>query len=386
MYKRDFEPILKEMARKYSVITIIGPRQSGKSTLSRSLFPNYTYVSLEESDVRQRATVDPRGFFKQYAGDLILDEVQRAPDLLSYIQTIVDEPGNRRKFVLTGSHQLLLMEKVTQSLAGRTFIAKLLPFSRREILQKSEDVPQSLEAFLHAGGYPRIFDQHLDPQQWLEQYYQTYVERDVRNLLNIGEADLFDRFVRLCAGRVGQLVNFSSLANDCGVSPPTANAWLSVLKTSFVCFTLSPHFRNFNKRLIKSPKLYFFDTGLLCYLLRIRSPEELFHHSMRGAIFENWVIVEKMKAEYNRGKEPDFYFWRDVKGNEVDLVIDQGERLYPIEIKSSATFHSDFLKGARYLNELQKADDEISLKGTCFYAGEDAFDFQQYRVDSWKNI
>lgn len=391
MYERHLSIFLKDIAKKYPVVTLVGPRQSGKSTLSRMAFPSYTYLSLEEPDRRRMALEDPRGLFSRFDGNLIIDEVQRAPDLLSYIQTLVDEPGATRQFIVTGSHQLLLMEKITQSLAGRTVITKLLPFSRRELLDQpgvphADDLRRSVEFNLFFGGYPRIYDRDLDPPQWLEQYYQTYVERDVRSLIQIEQLDLFDRFVRLCAGRVGQLLNLSSLANDCGISQPTARSWLSVLQASFICFTLQPHFRNFSKRLIKSPKLYFYDTGLLCYLLKVRDPEVLFEHAMRGSIFENWVILERMKAEFNHGKEPPFYFWRDVKGHEVDLVIDMGEHLYPVEIKSGVTFHPDFLKDAQYLEALQKKPHENRPPGECVYAGEESFLFKDFRVVSWSGI
>lgn len=386
MYTRELGVFLKEMAEKYPILTMIGPRQSGKSTLARVLFPNHQYLSLEEPDTRQQALQDPRAFFSHHSGDLIIDEVQRAPELLSYLQSLVDQPKNRRHFLLTGSQQLLLMEKVSQSLAGRTFIAKLLPFTRSELLQYPQSAPQSLEASLFYGGYPRIFDKQLPPQQWLEQYYQTYVERDVRQLIRVGEVDLFDRFTRLCAGRVGQLINFSSLANDCGISAPTASSWLSALKTSFICFSLAPHFRNFSKRLVKSPKLYFYDTGLLCYLLRIKSPQDLTSHSLRGHIFENWVISEAIKSQWNMGQEPNFYFWRDSNGHEVDLLRDEGKFLYPIEIKSAMTFHPDFIKTLVHLNDLQgKKFTGIPL-GTCVYGGEESFDFKNYRIQSWKDV
>ena len=378
MYKRHLSGFLEKIAPKYPVVTIVGPRQSGKSTLSRLVFPAFQYVSLEEPDHRQMALEDPRGFLKRYEGDVIIDEVQRVPDLLSYIQTLVDEPGSTRRFILTGSHHLLLMEKISQSLAGRVVITKLLPLARSEIT----DVKEGLEFYLFHGGYPRIYSQHLEARQWLEQYYQTYVERDVRNLLKVNEMDLFDRFVRLCAGRAGQLLNLSSLASDCGISQPTAQAWLSVLKASFVCFTLQPHFKNFSKRLIKSPKLYFYDTGLLCYLLKIQESSTLQEHAMRGNIFENWVITEWMKSYLNQGQEPPLYFWRDTKGHEVDLIVDKGDSLYPIEIKSAYTFHSEFVRNLSYFLDLQKTD----RRGECVYAGDSSFTFKDFSVRSWQEL
>lgn len=397
MIQRHLSSFLKDVAKKYPVLTIVGPRQSGKSTLCRMLFPDHEYVSLEEPAQRHMAEEDPYGFFKLHSGPLILDEVQRTPDLLSYIQTLVDEPNSKRSFVLTGSHQLLLMEKITQSLAGRTFISKLLPFSKRELLEQPVTITpntiqplqhkkeeQELDQLLFTGGYPRIYDKGLEPRQWLEQYYQTYVERDVRHLLRVTEIDLFDRFVRLCAGRVGQLLNLSSLANDCGISQPTAKAWLSVLRASFICFPLQPHFKNFNKRLIKAPKLYFYDTGLLCYLLKIQNKEALAEHAMRGHVFENWAIIEWMKSFYNQGIEPPFYFWRDTKGHEVDLIIDEGENLIPIEIKSAYTFNKSFVKNLHYFSKLQNRPE--SLQGECLYSGNESFEFKNFLIRSCKDL
>jgi len=235
------------------------------------------------------------------------------------------------------------------------------------------------------GGYPRIYDQRLDPTQWLSGYYQTYVERDVRSLLKVFELDHFERFIRLCAGRAGQLLNLSSLASDCGISQPTAKAWLSVLKASFICFTLKAHFKNFNKRIIKTPKLYFYDTGLLCYLLQIKSSDVLSTYPLRGNIFENWVISERMKSFYNNGEEPPFYFWQDAKGNEVDLLIDEGTYLHPAEIKSSSTFHNDFVKNMKFFCELQNVASSDFPLGECYYGGDESFDFEGFQINSWKD-
>lgn len=390
MYKRDISQYLQEIGPKYPVVTIIGPRQSGKSTLARALFSSYKYVSLETPDDRQLAEQDPRQFFERYFGSVIIDEVQRVPELLSYIQTFVDEPKFSGQFVLTGSHQFLLMEKVTQSLAGRTVIAKLLPFSYHEIhTETSEKSSENIDVLMHTGGYPRIYDKNLPAGQWLAQYHQTYVDRDVRELIKIDQMILFERFLSLCAGRVGQLVNYSTLANDVGVSAPTIQSWFSVLQTSFICFFLPPHFQNFSKRIIKSPKLYFYDTGLLCYLLKIRTSEQLAMHPLRGFIFENWIILEKIKSYLNQGIEPPLYFWRDTHGHEVDLIIDQGAKLYPIEIKSSYTFHSDFLKDLKYFQKLQKTKSKKSsekFQGDCFYCGDDSFAFQGFQFKTWKDV
>lgn len=384
MYERELSKYLLEIAPKYPVVTIIGPRQSGKSTLCRSLFDDHHYISLEEPDVRELAVQDPRGFFKKYDTNLILDEIQRAPELLSFVQTIVDDPGSKRHFVLTGSQQILLMEKITQSLAGRTVIAKLLPFSKNELWQKHSKM--TIDDFLFTGGYPRIYDKKLNPTQWLQQYYQTYVERDVRSLINVTNLDLFERFIGLCAGRAGQLLNLSSLANDCGITHPTSRAWLSALKASFICFTFQPHFQNFNKRVIKTPKLYFYDTGLLCYLLKIQNTETLSNHPLRGNIFENWVIAEKSKHYYNQGKEPPFYFWQDAKRHEIDLIIDEGNFLYPIEIKSSYTASSDFVKNINFFLKLQKSNKEKPPFGECIYCGDKESFLENCVIRPWSKI
>ncbi|MEK7377164.1 MAG: ATP-binding protein [Candidatus Margulisiibacteriota bacterium] len=384
MYKRNIEDYLSEVESKYSVITVIGPRQSGKSTLCRQFFSEYEYINLEESDTREFASADPRGFFRKHASNLILDEIQKASSLLSYIQTIVDDRENNRRFVLTGSQNLSLMEKVTQSLAGRTVIAKLLPFSRKEIWSKPAQM--TIDELMFAGGYPRIYDKSLNPNQWLQQYYQTYIERDVRNLINITQLDLFERFIRLCAGRAGQLLNLSSIAADCGITQPTARAWLSALKASFICFTLQPHFKNFNKRIIKTPKVYFYDTGLLSYLLRIQNAETLSAHPLRGNIFENWVVSETIKTYYNRGLEAPVYFWRDTKGNEIDLIIDEGNYLYPIEIKSAFTPNINFLRNVEYFIKTQAVKRDKKPYGECVYCGDSEMEYKDLLIKPWTQI
>ena len=372
MIPRALEPILRQAAGSYPIVTLTGPRQSGKTTLVRAAFPDYAYASLEDPDRREFATSDPRGFLAQFTGPVVLDEAQRTPDLFSYIQTISDRDGMNGQFVLTGSQSFLLMRTISQSLAGRAAVLHLLPFSWAELQQRSplslEDVgrkvPHRSEApdadlmdVLFAGFYPRIHDARLPPQDWLANYYRTYVERDVRELLNVGDLETFGRFLGLCAGRNGQLLNLSSLANDCGVSQPTARRWISVLEASFLVRLLRPHHRNYSKRLVKRPKLYFLDTGLLTYLLRIRSPDELRTHSSRGAIFESFVVSELMKNALNRGEEPDLHFWRDSTGHEVDLLLEHGGGLVPIEIKSGATLADDFFAGLRYWLDLAGTPD-----------------------------
>jgi hypothetical protein len=391
---RHLEPRLSKAARQYPVVTLTGPRQSGKTTLVKAVFPKHRYVSLESPEQREFARTDPRGFLGQFDGPAIIDEAQRAGDLFSYVQVIVDETNKAGQFILTGSQNFLLLERVSQSLAGRCAILHLLPFSRAELagqemmdLARAGEAPRrkprasgSLFATLHAGGYPRIHDQHLDPQDWLRNYYQTYVERDVRQILNVGDLDAFSRFVGLCAGRTGQLLDLASLGNDCGVSHSTARRWLSVLESSFIIKLLQPHHRNFNKRLIKSPKLYFIDTGLLCYLLRIRTPDDLRLHASRGAIFESWVVSEAIKNFVHRGQEPDVYFWRDSTGHEVDLLLDMGKALIAVEIKSGQTFSGDFLAGLKYWRELPGNAD---APAAIVYGGDESYTRQDIAVRSW---
>jgi hypothetical protein len=339
---------------------------------------------------------DPRGFLNQFNGGVILDEVQRVPDLLSYIQGLVDEKEDPGRFILTGSQNFLLLEHVTQSLAGRTAIFHLLPFSRAELnARKSlslEDIGRKLPRrpiadsnlfeVLLAGFYPRIHDKKLEPQDWLRNYYQTYIERDVRSITNIGDMETFSRFVRLCAGRSGQLLNLSSLGADCGVSNATAKRWLSVLEASFIVYLLRPHHANFGKRLVKSPKLYFLDTGLLCYLLRIRSAEELATHSSRGPVFENFVLAELLKTYLNQGLEPDLHFWRDSTGHEVDLLIERGSECVPIEVKSGETVASDFFKGLEYWRSLAGQE---NCANALVYGGERSTKRTGSVIYSWRD-
>jgi uncharacterized protein len=396
MVPRHLEPVIRKAARQYPVVCLTGPRQSGKTTLARNAFPRSAYVSLEIPEQREFARHDPRGFLGQFSGKVIIDEAQRAPDLFSYIQGVVDERRQAGQFILTGSQNFLLLERIGQTLAGRCSTLHLLPFSRAELArQPAPDlatIGQSLPAdgasaagnlfeTLFVGGYPRIFDQKLDPQDWLRNYCQSYIERDVRDLLNVGDLESFGRFLRLCAGRSGQLLSLSSLAADSGISHTTARRWLSVLEASFLVFLLRPYHRNFHKRLVKSPKLYFLDSGLLCYLLRVRSPEDLALHASRGAIFESWAISEIVKNRLHRGLEPDVYFWRDSTDHEIDLLIERGEELTPVEIKSGQTFAPDFLDGIRYWRGLTGRKDGPAA---LVYGGEASYRREGTVVMSWK--
>jgi len=340
-----------KMAESYPVVAITGPRQSGKTTLARKLFPDLPYALLEDPDTRRFATDDPRGFLDAHRDGAVLDEVQRVPELFSYLQGIVDDDPRPGRFILTGSQQFGLISGITQSLAGRVAMLVLLPFSRAE-LASADLAPDRLPETLYQGAYPPVHDRDLDPTSWYANYVATYIERDVRQLVNVRDLRVFETFLRMCAARSGQLVNLSGLASDCGVSHNTARAWLSVLEASYVIRTLAPHHRNFSKRLIKSPKLYFLDPGLAAWLLEIREPAQLTSHAMRGPLFESWVHAELTKAAFNRGDRPNLFFWRDRAGLEIDFLVDQGARLVPIEAKSGATFVADWLTALNRWTEL----------------------------------
>lgn len=398
MIKRALQTTLTKIARSYPVVTLTGPRQSGKTTLVQTAFSGHDYASLEDPDVRSFALEDPRGFLSQYRGPVILDEVQRAPDLFSYIQTIVDQGGSPGRFILTGSQNFLLLRSISQSLAGRSAVLHLLPFSLSELLGRPapplssigrklprlKTPPQiDLMETLFRGFYPRIHDKNLDPQQWLRNYYRTYVERDVREIVNVGDIESFSRFVRLCAGRNGQLLNLSSLGNDAGITHTTAKRWLSILEASFIVTLLRPYHHNFSKRLIKSPKLYFLDTGLLCYLLRIHSPESLQLNAMRGAIFESYVLSELTKNALNRGDEPDLFFWRDSTGHEIDIVIELGEGSTALEVKSGQTIARDFFSGLRFWRELVG---ESLAPAALVYGGDQSFEREGVTVYRWSDL
>ncbi|MDE0717718.1 MAG: ATP-binding protein [Rhodospirillaceae bacterium] len=346
MIPRDIAPWLERAAQTWPSITLTGPRQSGKTTLCQDLFPHLPYRSLEMPDVRAFAAEDPRAFLAQLPDGAVIDEVQRVPDLCPYLQGIIDAEPAPGRWILTGSQNISLLENVSQSLAGRTAIYNLLPLSHREILRFPRR-PKTLDVTLFAGGYPRIFDRELDPADWLGSYIAAYIERDVRTVSNIGDLATFQRFVALCAGRTAQLLNYASLAGDCGITQPTARAWLSVLETGFIAFRLPPFHGNLRKRLVKMPKLHFYDTGLVCWLLGIRTHDQLRSHPLRGAIFESWVVSEIAKHRINRGETGGLSFYRDSNGAEADLVIEHPSRLTIVEAKSAATASSDLFAGAR---------------------------------------
>ena len=362
MFKRHLSGPLLASAATFPLITLTGPRQSGKTTLARSLFPGHTYVTLEASDERDHAIEDPRGFLARFSGPVILDEVQRTPDLFSYIQGVVDDCQTPAQFVLSGSQNFLLLKKVSQTLAGRCAVHHLLPLSLAElhgwplrpdltegtsVTQRDPPSPGLIPTLLQEF-YPVIHDRGHDPQTWLASYYQTYVERDVRELVSIRDLETFHRFVRLCAGRNGQILDVSGLAADCGVARTTVTRWLSVLEASFIIFMLRPHHGNFGKRLVKRPKLYFLDTGLLCYLLGIRGADELQVHASRGAVFEAYVLAELVKSALHSGRAADVWFWRSSDGHEVDFILEAANKLTAVEAKSGQTVGSDFFSGLRY--------------------------------------
>ena len=381
---RDLAPRLLQAAQKSPSITLTGPRQSGKTTLARTVFPGHTYVSLEAPDTRAFATEDPRGFLARYPDGAIIDEVQRAPDLPAYLQGVIDADPRPGRWILTGSQNLALVQSVSQSLAGRTAVHHLLPLARREIVRFARH-PETLEEAMRAGGYPRIFDRKLDPSEWLRSYVATYVERDVRTISQVGDLAIFQRFVELCAGRTGQLVNFLSLASDCGVTQPTAKAWLGVLEASYLVFRLPPYHRNLGKRLVKTPKLHFYDTGLACWLMGIRTPQQLRTHPLRGAIFETWVVSEIVKHRLNRGETRGLYFYRNRDGAEVDLVIEHPSRLTLVEAKSSQTPNSSLFGGALRVQR-QLSQESPPSEIAVVYGGAESQMRTVGRLIPWENV
>jgi predicted AAA+ superfamily ATPase len=340
--ERNLAPRVISAAQSFPAVTITGPRQSGKSTLCRALFPDHPYVNLELPDQRRFATEDPRAFLDQFPDGAVLDEIQRVPDLTSYLQGLIDDDPRHGRWVLTGSQNFALVESVSQSLAGRSAMLNLLPLTWPEI-QRFESYPDTLEGALLAGGYPRIFARKVPPDQWFSAYVANYVERDLRLLANIGDLTTFQHFLALCAGRVGQLLNYSSVASDCGISQPTAKAWFSILEASFIAFRLPAWSGNLRKRLVKMPKLHFYDSGLVCWLLGIRNVQQLRVHPARGAIFESWVAAEIAKHRANAGERGGLYFYRDQNGVEADLVIDGTDGLTVIEAKAGKTVTADLI-------------------------------------------
>ncbi len=377
---RSMSEAIKEASEYFPVITLTGPRQSGKSTLLRHLFPELPYVSMENPDIRSTAILDPNGFLASFPNGVIIDEIQHIPNLLSYIQGIVDEKPDR-KFYLTGSSQFSLLKNVTQSLAGRTAIFELLPLSLREIsgLEDGGDI----DTLLYRGFYPAIWSGKNIPRLLYPNYIKTYLERDVRDLLAIKDLDLFQRFIRLCAARIGSIFNASELSNELGVAVNTINSWLSVLQASYIIYLLPPFFTNTRKRLTKSPKLYFTDCGVATYLLDIDSPQTLSRDKMRGHLLENMIIMNFLKERYNRGLNGGLYFYRDSNGNEVDLLVKSGAQYSCFEIKSGATFHADFIKG---LKNFEKNYPDLIDSKIVVYTGKNMPDFDGVRIINYNSI
>jgi predicted AAA+ superfamily ATPase len=383
--RREIQPILERMAAQFPIVAIIGPRQSGKTTLAKMTFPDYTYVTLEDLDRRRIAIEDPRQFlaaFGQGKG-LIIDEIQHVPDLFSYLQTIVDEAYRPGRFIITGSQNFALLASISQSLAGRVTLLTLLPLTVDE-LQQAHLLAPTLEENLIKGFYPRIYAQPIDPEVWIRDYISNYVERDARQLLKISNLLSFQKFIALCAARIGCILNFADLARDADVSPNTIKAWFSILEASYIVYQLVPHYTNYSKRLIQTPKLYFYDTGLACSLLGIQSAQELFEHPMRGNIFESFAITEMFKYRYNSHKKPHLFFWRDAQQHEVDCVFEKRyNTLIPVEIKASMTFNKALLKSLSQWQEI------ANLKNTpayLIYAGDTNLNYMHYRIYTWNSI
>jgi hypothetical protein len=382
MIARLAQKTILRMAEGFPVIAITGPRQSGKTTLAKWTFPEKPYLSLEDPDVMSMAESDPRGLLSGFPHGAILDEVQRAPQLFSYLQTKVDEKIIPGMFVLTGSQQFGLMTGIVQSLAGRVGLVNLLPFSANE-LASANQLPASLDELLLRGLYPPLYDRNMHPGDWFTGYITTYVERDARQLLNVRDLSTFQRFVRMCAARTGQMLNLSSLASDCGITHNTAASWISVLEASYIVYLLRPHYKNFNKRLTKAPKIYFIDVGLAAWMLGIHALGQIQFHAQRGALFETFVVTEFLKNRFNQGLTSNLYYWRDSKGLEVDLLLEDGERLQAVEIKSGQTIAEDFFSSLRSWSRLAGQENSPSW---LVYGGDTALTNRNISIVPWKNI
>jgi len=384
MFERTLKSKLSELKKQFPVLALFGPRQSGKTTLAKTTFPNYRYVNMESFEEQEFAASDPRGFLERFQKEegIILDEVQKTPKLLSYLQMEVDEKPVLGRFVLTGSHNILLNQHVSQTLAGRIALTTLLPLSIEELRIANRLPGTAAEAIFH-GFYPRTYNQTVDPVIFAESYLRTYVERDVRDIKQIASLSEFQKFMKLCAARIGQLLDLSSLSREAGISLPTVKSWLSILESSYVLFLLQPHHTNFNKRLVKTPKIYFYDTSLACSLLRLTNPDDVYDHYLRGGLFESMIISDLLKKRYHHGLPPNAYFWRDKMGLEVDCLLEEGSHLSPIEIKSSATIHMDMFEGLAKWSEL--ANTSVNL-GKVIYGGTEEQKRPYGHVISWRSI
>lgn len=380
MIPRIAENTLKNLASQFRAVALVGPRQSGKSTLAKTAFPGKQYVSLENPEVKQSALEDPKGFLKRFEQGAIIDEAQRVPELFNYLQQILDESNERGKFILSGSNNFLMLEKITQSLAGRIGYLDLLPFSYQELFTQS--ATKTIDDLIFEGGYPAVAYEGIDPRFWFPAYVRTYIERDVRQIKNVTDLSTFQRFMFLCASRIGQQVNLSNLAIECGIDHKTAQSWLSVMQASYIVHLLPPYYKNYTKRIIKSPKLYFYDTGLACYLLAIEAAKNLINHAQRGALFENYIINELLKTRLNQGLRSNLFYWRDVSGHELDVIVDKNPHPIAIEIKSGMTLNTEYYKGLRFWNQLNPESQKILV-----YGGDHSFKQENgFNVTSWKKL
>jgi hypothetical protein len=377
MIERSIASHLKRLAGQYPIVTLTGPRQSGKTTLCRMVFPDKDYVSLENPDTRQQAQGDPRGFLSQYPAGVILDEIQRVPELVSYLQEKVDTDDTPGRYILTGSQQFEVSNTINQSLAGRTALLRLLPFTLAEAY--AQQLP-TIDEILYTGFYPRIHDKKLNPTEASSFYVETYVQRDVRSLLNVKDLNLFERFIKLCAAHAGQLVNYATWSNSLGLDQKTIKAWLSILEASYIVFTLSPHSGNYSKRIVKTPRLYFYDVGIAAYLLDIRSPSHVQNHPLRGALFENLVVAEMIKQRFNAVKNNNFFFYRDRNGLEVDVVAEEGNTITPVEIKSSQTFLPAMASGLEKYQVIAEDSGKTVVNPVLVYGGTSKLQFKGIRI------
>ena len=386
MIERTIEPKLRDLARYYPVVLVTGPRQSGKTTLCRKVFPDKTYLSLEALDTREFALSDPRGFLAQYADGAILDEIQNAPELLSYLLGDVDERPDPGRFVLTGSQHFGLSQSISQSLAGRCGILVLLPPSLEE-LRAFPNAPADLFSVMWQGAYPRIYDRNIPAQQWLADYTHTYLQRDVRQVINVGDLQVFSGFLKLCAGRTAQEINLSAFGSDAGVSHNTVRAWLSVLEASYLAHRLPAWHPNIRKQVVKARKLHFFDSGLACYLLGIHEPEQLRLHPLRGAVFESWVVSEIYKTIVHSGMQPDLFHYRETRGIEIDLLIDRGKEFDAVETKSGATMTADFFKTLeRFSDRMKDAGKKLRIRNHIVYGGDNTHQRSRAQIISWRDV
>ena len=380
MHKRDIQLPAKGFLNSFKALAIVGPRQSGKTTLAKILAPRKPYVSFENPDTRYLFESDPRGFLAAYTNGAVFDEAQYVPKLFNYLQQILDESSANGRFILTGSNNFLLVEKISQSLAGRIVYTDLLPFSIKEML-RIKGFDSSANNLIFNGGYPGIVYEGRKRLPWFQSYVRNYIERDVRLLKNITNYSLFQKFISLCAGRIGQQLNLSNLGNECGVDHKTIQSWIGVLEASFIIHLLPPYYKNFNKRIVKSPKLYFCDTGLACYLLGIQQKEQLHLHPFRGALFENMVVAEMLKTRYNKGLRSNLYYFRDNTGNEIDVLIDEGKKIIPVEIKSAETISPAFFRGLEFWGRLTG-----NKTGYIVYGGTESISIKNKKIISWKEV